>query len=879
MIKNLFPAYRVFIYGLEVTSLVSAVNRSWPMNSPQQVNITIENVEECLTLTREDMLTIAGIKDGTFRVFLQNWLSYTNALTSDEQIELVKTYTGIPSNQFHITPSDFLKYASKVNREGFTGFRQATVIAPMTQLIANAKNNIITKKLGDLYLQPSIGIDGKPLFEEIFYKFPFYQGKGIFHFGDPVRVAMRDPRNPRRWHWFHSGTVTDITSDKTEDSARSLTITSEGVLKDLRNARVAQMTGSFRSPGVVQGPPTSPGSPAGTYELFPLKDQAPAGSKPSPFTDEQLSILTSAVPFSNFLQGLTINQILELLVFGVGSVLDSFSQEVRRNTNGLDQGTLSVIAERFGISLDKQSGKITDQAIKAREAQLRGLNLSGLSKFKKWKKNQGVQIRILGGPIDDSDREIGEALESGLASWQNLIDHEIRPEDLINLLVPAPDQTGPVIETGGRLYPPEVADLAQRVIGPLKSLLEGAFGLDPTAKFIQTVVGSPENLPEPPTVPQVDVHDVITRIGSDPDNYPIRQRVLMLLPAHLGGTLGRRVLDLDLSGCPATTAEYFDRLSLLQQVLGRIEFCIMDSPRGDIIVELPLYDFEPRHFTDEGARAIEDVNTGRGSSYLNALAFLKNAPQALKRLFTEPIRGYEQDFTIFNEDAGRFTLGATEQDVKTVWVSVPRWTNGMARDGSNQGNRQVVTVLPNLVPLFGFRVEQGDPPGNITTAEAARVYNHIQLNKANADTVSARLSGMLPNHRLWPNRPVLVDEESVQGVIKSLTDNVAWQSDCSTTVNLSFIKLWDGRYIYKTDTGITPAGGTYDQRLALRLEGQTNGVERIRLFVPFGGVNARPYNYAYLLGIESAAKAAKSTASNKTPGQGQASATNNAGKK
>lgn len=860
VIKNLYPGYRVFIAGIEVTSLVSAVQRNWPTNSPQQVTLTLENLDEVFTMNREDMLTVGAIKDGTFRIYIENWSAFTNALLTENQLQAIRGFSGVPDNQFALLPSDFLRYASKINKQGITGFRQPPVISPMTVAIASAKNTLVQKKLDAVYLQPTIGIDGRPLFEELFYKYPFYQGKSIFHFGDPVRVAMRDPHRPSRWHWFHAGTVTDIIVNRTEDHHRSLTITSEGVLKDLRNARVAQMTGSFRSPGVVQGPPASPGLPTGNYEIFPLKDQAPAGTKSSPFTDEQLSVLTSAVPFSNFLQGLTINQIVELLVFGVQSVLDGYSQEIRRTTSGLDSGLLAVVAERIGIPLDKQSGKLTDQAIKARENQLRGLNLSGLGKFKKWRKNQGVQIRILGGPVDDGDREIGEPLTNGLATWQGIIEHEVRPEDLLTMVAPGPDQTGPVEDTAGRPYGPEVAAIVERTVGPLRDLFLGLFGPPPA-----------EVLPDPPVVPRVSVDDVITRIGGDPDTYPIRQRVMMLLPANLGSALGRRVVDLDLSGCPATTAEYFDRLSLLQQVLTRVEFVIMDSPRGDILVEMPLYDFEPRHFTLTGAASLVEEDRV-SNTYLNALGFLRNAPEALIRIFRDPRHSYDGDFTIFSEDSGAFNLGATEQDVKTVWVSVPRYTNGIARDGSQSGNRQVVTVLPNLIPLFGFRVEQGDPPGNITTEEAARVFNHIQLNKANADTVSARMTGMLPNHRLWPNRPVLIDEESVQGVVKSLSDNVAWQSDCSTTVNMSYLKLWDGRFAYETE--FLPPGGSAGPRLDLRFQGQVNGLTRRRLFVPFGGVNSRPYNYAYLLRIENQAKDAKASRTAKTPGQGTTDAVN-----
>jgi hypothetical protein len=198
---------------------------------------------------------------------------------------------------------------------------------------------------------------------------------------------------------------------------------------------------------------------------------------------------------------------------------------------------------------------------------------------------------------------------------------------------------------------------------------------------------------------------------------------------------------------------------------------------------------------------------------------------------TEKPASYEGLLTIYPGDMGDFDLDSSEQDVKTVWVTVPRFLANVARDASQQNRRQVVTALPNLVPLFGFRVEQGDAGGFITTEEAARLFNHIQLNKANADTVNAKASGCLPNFAAWPNRPFLIDAESVVGTTKSVNHTIAWKSDCSTEFNFWHIKLWDGRFVNNDD----------------------NSGQR-RLFVPFGGVNAQPYNFAYLLGIEKQAR-------------------------
>lgn len=818
-VRNFFPSYRVFIYGIEVTSLVSSVRLNWPVNSPQQMTIELSNVQEVFTVTKSDILTIAALKNNLVKGFLDTWAAYTSAILSEEQLRLIRTTAAVPDNQFGLYSGDILRYSAKLNLAGGpSAFHIPNIVAPLTATTAAAKNLVIPKKLAFAYTQVVMGVDSRPVPGEVFYRFPFYCGDTIFHFGDPVRVAARNPSDPRVWYWLHSGTITDTPIRETEDKQSIVTVVSEGVLKDLRNARVANMTGAIRTPTILTDP--------NNQELT---------SKPVNLTEEQLSVITSSVPFSNFLQGLTLFQIIELMIFGVNSVLDDLGQAVRNNTPA------AVIAERFGVPVDVSKGTVTEADVRAYERKLRGLNLTGLSNFQRWRKNQGVQVRVLGGPITAGDQAIGAQLLNGLQDWQMLLDHRVSPNDVVSMLAPPVKQGAATSDTAGR----ETFDEARKRLSNSNKFISNDTLSDQSDTGPVDTEALLNAVRNEITEPNLSLEDVISRIGTDPERYPIRQRVMLLLPANLGPLLGRKVLELDMSGVPASQAEYFDRLSLLMQVINRIDFVMYDSPRGDIVVEMPLDDFEPRHFGGKGARAFnESPSSGNpaSESYLAQLiSIFRGDPNATTTLTPLRDRDYSTDFAVYITEQGGIDFNTSEQDMKTVWVSTPRFTDNVARDGSQQ-NRQVTTVLPNLVPLLGFRVEQGDPIGNIITDEAARLFNHIQLNKANADAVSIKLSGCFPNLAAWPNRPVYVESKVLIGATKSVGQSIVWQSDCSTEWNFFRVKLWDGRF-YVDQFGTTR-----------------------KLFTPFGGVNAKPFNLATLLGIEIAARKVKQVAA---PGAGE----------
>jgi hypothetical protein len=792
-VRNFFPAYRVFIDGVEVTKLVSAVRSNWSDHNPSSVTIELVNPNQLMTLTAYDMILIAAYKDQAVQQTLNELSKSLEArlqrLGSDS---FITRAIGELGDAIPIDPQDVLSYYADLERQNLQ-FPQVGNLPPPLDTFADLKNTILAKKLQLVFQQGTVGIDGQPLPNETFFKYPMVQGQWIWHTEDPVRVAVRDVADPMRWYWLSSATITDISEDEDENLQSKLNVTIEGGLKPLRNARVANFTQAI---------------------LSPREFKTASGDVTTISPDDYSQIQNAS--YTNFLQNLTIQQIVEIMFFGSESVLDDLGQAVRAVQEGTEPEAL--LRERFGIPVGSD-GKISDQSIKEFQQQLRNLNINGLGGFKRFSRVAGVDVRILGGGNADnaSDVVLGTKVES-LSAWHKLLDNEILASDFYTMYIPDAVQTGATSDTSGRPTPP-ITWLAQNTVRG-NSL-------------------TPNTLVDNQTL----LESVITAIGTHPENYPVKQRVLMLLPANLGSRLGRKVLDLEIASSAGSVAEFYDRLSLLQQILSRMEFSFYDTPRGDIVIEMPLYDFEPRHFSDVNQLSDQftegpiDTNpqwalwSDNPQNFSNESVSFSGVESAFtelqdieKRSMESPdtqTPAYDRTFRIFKYEQCRINITRSDQDAKTAWIATPRWTEAIARDGSQASRQRVVVALPNLIPLYGIRVEQGDPPGNIRTDEAARLYCYLQLMKCNADIVSLRVP-CLPNWGAWINRPVLVDSRNIIGSTKSVTHSIVWQSDCSTEYGFWHCKFWDGRFVDTT------AG-------------------KQKLYATFGGVNSQPFNYAYLL--------------------------------
>ena len=99
---------------------------------------------------------------------------------------------------------------------------------------------------------------------------------------------------------------------------------------------------------------------------------------------------------------------------------------------------------------------------------------------------------------------------------------------------------------------------------------------------------------------QYTTESVVTTIGRNPHIFPVDGgRLFMLLPASLGDKVSRRAILRDFVQSVATQTTFKVRLSVMYDILERIEFSLYATPKGDLVVEMPLYDFEPRDWGEQ----------------------------------------------------------------------------------------------------------------------------------------------------------------------------------------------------------------------------------------------------------------------------------------
>jgi hypothetical protein len=285
--------------------------------------------------------------------------------------------------------------------------------------------------------------------------------------------------------------------------------------------------------------------------------------------------------------------------------------------------------------------------------------------------------------------------------------------------------------------------------------------------------------------PAFTIDDVITIVGSRPDLYPVDGgRLFIMLPSSIG-TNQRAVITRDfMSGSFALNTEWGTRSEVLHEIVQRAEFVFYVSPRGDWIVEFPMYDFSP---SDYGS--------------------------------------HEADFTVLLEDTCSVNDSFSDSKVYTQAVTSVTPISGydsFTNVGREIGQQGVVTLW-HLIPFYGVRNAPITARGYISTKEASVLYSHIALNRLNADAHTQGVS-MNPRAQAWLNRPMLMHACDHIGTVKSITNNITWGASgtCDTSVTLNALRGWDG-------------------------ETETVGNVVQKVYTTIGGRGSRPLNYKMLL--------------------------------
>jgi hypothetical protein len=342
---------------------------------------------------------------------------------------------------------------------------------------------------------------------------------------------------------------------------------------------------------------------------------------------------------------------------------------------------------------------------------------------------------------------ISQDVKASLAAYQNTISHEVKPSDLSTLRAKA-DEFTPIEES------------------------EYQFA---TVLSKADLVGTP---------PQDAIEATITIIGSRPDIYPVDGgRVFMLLPRDVAGR-NSSIASIDFIGSFALTTDWASRADVISEILERIEFTWYVTPKGDYVVEMPLYDFAPSDF---------------GS--------------------------YGNPWYIKLEDTISMGTVFSDQNLYTLAVTHPSLIQNLTTAESKDFARNMSVILWHLIGQYGVRQIPIQPRGYVYTTAGAQYYTHICINRANANTFS-QSADIVPNLCVWPNRPMMMDIIDHYGTVQNVSHNITWGTpgDMTTSVGLSYMRGWDGTLMRSPDEPNTP----------------------IKQYFTIGGMMGRPLNYALL---------------------------------
>jgi hypothetical protein len=742
--RNGFPAYRVFIFGMEVTKDTVAVRiRNNIGRQPNSCTVELINKFDRYMITRTDMEVISqylgGSKDRALAALRK---ANINALDPQKTIDEAKRNTPSFSDQYAFED--------------------------------NIKSSVVSAKLdtGMKYSGTVTGVDGKPMMESVFPVYPWKEGRSIFHPGDPVRVFLRDPFNPVVWWYGFAGFVTDQAESTNENKDSMLSITIEDVTRTLRYARIgvnpaitdveASVINENKSTNLIDINPGEFTNPFADFTFFEIVESIFFGVNPELFAEETLALM---VQDEKDLSPETFQAVW-------GKTKDQIN---------------SMIRTQEGSSEDNSSVAFMD----AHTKRFRGISVRSLGKFTKISDKVGVDVRVIGSPIVSADQIIGKPIYS-LKEWQNLVSHQVLARDLTELKDPA------------------VEDVFESFLTPTP---------DP-------VTGS------------VAAKTIIDIIGANPSLYPVEGKVRMLVPANLGQSVQRDVLDRAYRS-NFNNVEYFDRLNVLFDAAERIDFVVSCTPRGDILIEMPLYDFDPDDFgsgeqdflgdMDVEKRRQQEQSHYQAQSELDAALNGDLGQDSYKKLYGNPsgsqlsqntvnvaknrvsfkgqVIEWEDIYTILPWDTYNWSGTESDEKVKTVMMAQRRIVKSFQGLADRGIRKPVAVVLRNLVPVYGIRIEQGDPYGFVVDEEAARVFCLIKLNRMNADALSvhesinARFGANLNRPYLWVGRNHIF-------TATSLSHSIVWNSSCETEISGNYCRGWEGQIDSKGRDIYTPIGGT-----------------------------------------------------------------------
>lgn len=665
-----FPAFRVFVFGVEVTDDISSCSTNWTDNrAPSTAEFTLANENDRYVTTAEDIAAMYGD------------IPLDEVELSERQRQVLSGFNdGVDAVNSLASIRDYVAEAART-RVGVRLRNDNLKYAVLSAKFAE-RTDIAVQQIDDLLLRATLGTPGSAQSASLStltalsgqaLRYPFQVGQCIFHSNDPVRIFMRDPLRSTDWYYGMSGYVSDWSESVDASGKRIVRVVVEDVLRVFRHSLLATNWA--------------------LHDVGALTDT------------DRITLLRTW--YTNNFAGLSLPETVFSMVFG--STVTGTNPNLRATTDQLDESGVQGVRP------------LDDFRIGAYGKKPFKFDADGVGSF-----NFAHSRIFTYGPEASAvaqSRVAGKDFESiaSLEAYQAEVDHKVTLDDILTL------------------SPPDLrSDVEPFILGL-------------------------------PSDPQVAIPEAVGYIGRHPELFPVDfGRIFMLLPGGLGPATSRDILTKDIVQSIATRTQFVKRLAILYNLCERIEFSLYATPKGDVCMEMPLYDFMPDDFGRFAARytfGLEDT-TGWESTFSD-----------------EHIR---TQFGVTFNLTSQYTLGASTD----LWQPP-----GVVR-------------LDALVPQFGIRPEYVDPPSFLTSEAAAAYYGHIKLNQMNANAWTARV-GTVMRMGVGPNRPLWFEARNFIATTRAIQSAITWgvSGGVSQSLSTNYRRGWSGLRMANGRILYEPIGG------------------------------------------------------------------------
>lgn len=231
-----FPAFRVFVFGVEVTDDVSTCNINWgDGRAPGTAEFVLASPLDRYVTTPVDIhamyddITVDQIDPEQFLLSLSDGTTPDVRSASDSLDKAIQDRIDRTVND----PLKRLVLRTKIS-ERVRNQSQAGIADGLEEVVKADRDQATS----DFTRRTSSPLKFAALTGD-FVRFPFQVGQCIFHTGDAVRIFWRDPFDASKWYFAATGAMSDWRESVEANGKKTVTITVEDALRNFKLSRFA----------------------------------------------------------------------------------------------------------------------------------------------------------------------------------------------------------------------------------------------------------------------------------------------------------------------------------------------------------------------------------------------------------------------------------------------------------------------------------------------------------------------------------------------------------------------------------------------------------------------------------------------------------------